>query len=115
MPKTALITGITGQDGSHLAELLLSKGYIVHSLVRRSSTSRVIPPLFPHHSQRLGMRTSSQLPVCGTVAILSSFFFLLKSPLRGRGVKLHISLNMTQKIKKAKTFLSDVDTLRLVM
>jgi GDPmannose 4,6-dehydratase len=36
--KVALITGITGQDGSYLAELLLSKGYIVHGLVRRSST-----------------------------------------------------------------------------
>ena len=34
----ALITGITGQDGSYLAELLLSKGYIVHGLIRRSST-----------------------------------------------------------------------------
>ena len=36
--KTALITGITGQDGSYLAELLLAKGYEVHGIVRRSST-----------------------------------------------------------------------------
>ena len=36
--KCALITGITGQDGSYLAELLLEKGYEVHGLVRRSST-----------------------------------------------------------------------------
>lgn len=36
--KSALITGITGQDGSYLAELLLEKGYDVHGLVRRSST-----------------------------------------------------------------------------
>jgi NAD(P)-dependent dehydrogenase (short-subunit alcohol dehydrogenase family) len=36
--KKALITGITGQDGSYLAELLLSKGYEVHGLVRRAST-----------------------------------------------------------------------------
>ena len=35
MPKVALITGITGQDGSYLAELLLSKGYSVHGIVRR--------------------------------------------------------------------------------
>src|SRR5262245_5195968 len=35
---TALITGITGQDGSHLAELLLEKGYRVCGMVRRSST-----------------------------------------------------------------------------
>ncbi len=37
-PGCALITGITGQDGSYLAELLLEKGYEVHGLVRRSST-----------------------------------------------------------------------------
>jgi GDPmannose 4,6-dehydratase len=36
--KTALITGITGQDGSYLAELLLSKGYQVHGIIRRSSS-----------------------------------------------------------------------------
>lgn len=38
MAKSALITGITGQDGSYLAELLLEKGYLVHGLVRRAST-----------------------------------------------------------------------------
>lgn len=36
--KTALITGITGQDGSYLAELLIAKGYTVHGLIRRSSS-----------------------------------------------------------------------------
>jgi GDPmannose 4,6-dehydratase len=38
--KRALITGITGQDGSYLAELLLEKGYEVHGMVRRASTER---------------------------------------------------------------------------
>jgi GDPmannose 4,6-dehydratase len=38
MSKKALITGITGQDGSYLAELLLSKGYEVHGIIRRSSS-----------------------------------------------------------------------------
>jgi len=38
MPKRALITGITGQDGSYLAELLLAKGYEVHGIIRRAST-----------------------------------------------------------------------------
>ena len=38
MPKKALVTGITGQDGSYMAELLLSKGYEVHGLIRRAST-----------------------------------------------------------------------------
>ena len=37
MQKKALITGITGQDGSYLAELLLEKGYDVHGTIRRSS------------------------------------------------------------------------------
>src|SRR6187200_3319237 len=36
--RRALITGITGHDGSHLADLLLEKGYEVHGMVRRSST-----------------------------------------------------------------------------
>jgi GDPmannose 4,6-dehydratase len=43
-PKVALITGITGQDGSYLAELLLEKGYIVHGIKRRAglfNTARV--------------------------------------------------------------------------
>ena len=38
MSKVALITGITGQDGSYLAELLLKKGYVVHGMIRRSSS-----------------------------------------------------------------------------
>jgi GDPmannose 4,6-dehydratase len=38
MNKTALITGVTGQDGSYLADLLLSKGYEVHGIIRRSSS-----------------------------------------------------------------------------
>lgn len=67
MQSRALITGITGQDGSYLAELLLSKGYEVHGTVRRSScinTSRIDhlyrdpheaqgPPLFLHHCDLL--------------------------------------------------------------
>ncbi len=40
MAKRALITGITGQDGSYLAELLLEKGYEVHGMVRRASTEK---------------------------------------------------------------------------
>src|SRR5919112_2010954 len=40
MARTALVTGITGQDGSYLAELLLERGYEVHGMVRRSSTEK---------------------------------------------------------------------------
>ena len=36
--KVALITGVTGQDGAYLAELLLDKGYVVHGVKRRSSS-----------------------------------------------------------------------------
>ena len=38
MSKVALITGVTGQDGSYLAELLLEKGYEVHGIKRRASS-----------------------------------------------------------------------------
>ena len=38
MVKRALITGVTGQDGSYLAELLIGKGYEVHGVIRRSSS-----------------------------------------------------------------------------
>jgi len=52
--KTALITGVSGQDGSYLAELLLSKGYEVHGLIRRSSSFNThrLEPIYhdPHES-----------------------------------------------------------------
>ncbi|MDP2638735.1 MAG: GDP-mannose 4,6-dehydratase [Candidatus Azambacteria bacterium] len=55
--KTAFITGVTGQDGSYLAEFLLKKNYIVHGLIRRSSTFNVerIKHLlnYPHQDERL--------------------------------------------------------------
>jgi GDPmannose 4,6-dehydratase len=54
MAKCALITGITGQDGSYLAELLLSKGYEVHGIIRRASTFNTgrLEPIYqdPHAS-----------------------------------------------------------------
>ncbi|KAK9805219.1 hypothetical protein WJX72_006895 [[Myrmecia] bisecta] len=55
--KVALITGITGQDGSYLAEFLLGKGYTVHGMVRRSSTqmyprlAHLLQPDHPHCPQ----------------------------------------------------------------
>src|SRR5438270_1684206 len=58
MPKRprALVTGITGQDGSYLAELLIEKGYEVHGLIRRSSSinTRRIDHLYqdPHETDR---------------------------------------------------------------
>jgi GDPmannose 4,6-dehydratase len=59
MPK-ALITGITGQDGSYLAELLLSKGYEVHGIIRRSSTFNTgrVDHIYrdPHNGDKAQMR-----------------------------------------------------------
>jgi GDPmannose 4,6-dehydratase len=55
MTKKALITGITGQDGSYLAELLLAKGYEVHGIIRRASsfnTGRLDPIYNDPHSAR---------------------------------------------------------------
>ena len=46
MTRKAIITGITGQDGSYLAEFLLEKGYEVHGIIRRSSTNNLYLALF---------------------------------------------------------------------
>jgi GDPmannose 4,6-dehydratase len=57
--KTALITGITGQDGSFLAEFLLAKGYDVHGIVRRASTfntDRLDPIYADPHEQDVALR-----------------------------------------------------------
>src|SRR4051812_38083406 len=55
MAKKALITGITGQDGSYLAELLLQKGYEVFGIIRRASTFNTgrLDPIYsdPHNSR----------------------------------------------------------------
>ncbi len=62
MSKVALISGITGQDGSYLAELLLGKGYEVHGLIRRASTfnTQRIDHLYtdPHEGGRLHLHYS---------------------------------------------------------
>lgn len=56
MAKKALITGITGQDGSYLAELLLAKGYEVHGIIRRASTFNTgrLDPIYndPHAGEK---------------------------------------------------------------
>ena len=60
MAKVALITGVTGQDGSYLAEFLLKKGYEVHGIVRRSSrrcTSEVEPCPNTEYWRRIFFKT----------------------------------------------------------
>jgi GDPmannose 4,6-dehydratase len=75
-PKRALITGITGQDGSYLAELLLQKGYDVHGIVRRSSSFNTarIEHLYrdPHDpTARLRLHYGDMLDSASLIAILS--------------------------------------------
>jgi nucleoside-diphosphate-sugar epimerase len=66
-PKRALVTGITGQDGAYLTELLLSKGYEVHGIKRRSSqlnTQRVdkcVSPPWARCVRRLACRLACSL------------------------------------------------------
>ena len=59
--KTALITGITGQDGSYLAELLLEQGYEVHGIVRRTSliNTHRIYHIYPQLNLHYGDLTDS--------------------------------------------------------
>ena len=81
--KKALITGITGQDGSYLAELLLFKGYEVHGLIRRASTFNTsrIDHLYsdPHNETRLFLHygdignTGGRSPEWSPGSLLSGF------------------------------------------
>ncbi len=77
MSKTALITGITGQDGSYLAELLLSKGYEVHGLIRRASTFNTerLDPIYqdPHSgSARLFLHYGDLSDAVSTFKLIDS-------------------------------------------
>lgn len=67
MTKRALISGITGQDGSYLAELLLEKGYEVHGIVRRSSTET-----FERISHLTGQIELHQADLLDQVSLLST-------------------------------------------
>jgi GDPmannose 4,6-dehydratase len=69
MAKRALITGITGQDGSYLAELLLEKGYEVHGMVRRSSEEKF--ERIAHLRDRLTLHQGDLLDQFSIAAILA--------------------------------------------
>jgi GDPmannose 4,6-dehydratase len=70
MTKTALITGITGQDGSYLAELLLSKGYRVVGMVRRASTETF--ERITHMRDRLELREGDLLDQLSLISLIES-------------------------------------------
>ncbi len=69
MAKRALITGITGQDGSYLAELLLGKGYEVHGMVRRSSEEKF--ERIGHLRDRISLHQGDLLDQFSIAAILA--------------------------------------------
>ena len=72
MTKTALITGITGQDGAYLTRLLLDKGYTVHGIQRRSSSNNAvrIENLFPNSADRLRLHFGDMTDAVGLTKIL---------------------------------------------
>jgi GDPmannose 4,6-dehydratase len=69
MSRVALITGVTGQDGSYLAELLLKKGYAVHGLVRRSSDETL--SRLQHIKDELTLHGGDLTDLASLVAILT--------------------------------------------
>lgn len=73
MKKVALITGLTGQDGAYLAQLLLKKGYKVHGVVRRSSTAEVTL----HRLEWLGI-TENLVMHDGDITDLSSMIRIIR-------------------------------------
>ena len=81
MPKVALITGITGQDGSYLAELLLEKGYEVHGIVRRASliNTHRIDHIFEKIKLHYGDLTDSTNSLIDTISSEPMFTGPMKS------------------------------------
>src|SRR4051812_4158179 len=98
--KKALITGITGQDGSYLAELLLGKGYIVHGIVRRSSSFNTdrIEHLYkdPHHPEtRLFLHYGDLVDGTGLREVLSR---VMPDEVYNLGAQSHVRVSFDQPV-----------------
>jgi len=114
MHKIALITGITGQDGSYLAELLLAKGYIVHGIKRRSSqfNTQRIDHIYqdPHvDDQRLVLHYGDLSDTSNLVRLLSE---IQPDEVYNLGAQSHVAVSF-----EAPEYTADVDalgTLRLL-
>jgi GDPmannose 4,6-dehydratase len=112
--KTALITGITGQDGSYLAEFLLEKGYYVHGIKRRSSlfnTQRVDHIYQDPHDQdvRFKMHYGDLTDTSNVVRIISE---TQPDEIYNLGAQSHVAVSF-----EAPEYTADVDaigTLRLI-
>src|SRR4051812_43935475 len=95
MTRRALITGITGQDGSYLAELLLAKGYEVHGLIRRSSsfTTGRIDHLYrdPHDPEaRLFLHYSD---LSDSSSLLTTIYRLRPDEIYNLGAQSHVAVS----------------------
>ena len=113
-PKRALIIGITGQDGSYLAELLLNKGYEVHGIKRRSSTINTerIDHLFPeseNHLQNFHIHYGDLSDALNVVKILKE---INPDEVYNLGAQSHVAVSF-----KTPLYTADIDamgTLRLL-
>ena len=92
--KRALITGITGQDGSYLAELLLDKGYEVHGIIRRSSSFNTgrIDHLYadPHLNPRLRLHYGD---LTDSVALVKLLYQLKPDEIYNLGAQSHVRVS----------------------
>jgi len=92
--KIALITGITGQDGSYLAEFLLKKNYLVHGLIRRSSTFNIerIKHLlnYPHKDERLFLHYGD---LSDSASINSIFAKIESDEIYNLGAQSHVRIS----------------------
>lgn len=110
--KTALITGITGQDGSYLAELLLDKGYEVHGLIRRSSSFNTarIDHLKPHEPEsRLKLHFGDLTDGVGIATLLDS---IQPTEIYNLGAQSHVKVSFETPVYTAQTIA--IGTLQLL-
>ncbi len=98
MSKVALITGITGQDGSYLAELLLEKGYDVHGIIRR--TSMINTHRIDHIFDRITLHYGDLTDALGIVAIIKK---VAPQEIYNLGAQSHVKVSFDQPEYTANT------------
>ncbi|MEM1058888.1 MAG: GDP-mannose 4,6-dehydratase [Verrucomicrobiota bacterium] len=93
--KKALITGITGQDGSYLAELLLGKGYEVHGIIRRNSTliKTRIDHLVEHSSEKKTKLHLHYGDLTDSVALIKLLFEIKPDEIYNLGAQSHVRIS----------------------
>src|SRR6201991_3461835 len=109
MTKRALITGITGQDGSYLAELLLDKGYEVHGLVRRSSTMNRSRIDHLHSNDRLHLHYGDLTDGVGLVNLVHQ---IRPEEVYNLGAQSHVKVSFSMPDYTAST--NAIGTMRLL-